>query len=256
MAAHLLPAFVFVTMTALHLSPAPAPGADQTGAVSSGAAQGERVPAAAVVNGVPQGMFVGRSLLTGRAVCLLFLSGGRVTRFIPAGGLERFDWEEHKAAHSGDVGTWDMRGSQLRIAWGDGVVNEGPITVRPDGIEFYGKRYARPAPATVAAIAGRWESVRGTAVTGGEGINRSTVLVIHADGRYEWAGITGGVVSDRAVATDKSMTGQITVSGSTLTLRSDAGAVTSFTFVPVSGTPVEAFSLDADMFTRLAAGTW
>ena len=62
----------------------------------------ERVPDAAVVGGVPQGMFVSRSLLTGRAVCLLFLSGGRVTRAIPEGGLESFDWTKHQAAHRGD----------------------------------------------------------------------------------------------------------------------------------------------------------
>jgi hypothetical protein len=214
-------------------------------------AQSERVPDAAVVNGVPQGLFVGRSLLTGRAVCLLFLGGGRVTRFIPAGGLERFDWAKHKAAHSGDVGTWEVRGGQLRIAWADGGVHEGPITVRPDGLEFYGKRYARPAPTTVAAIAGRWESARGTAVAGGEGVNRSGVLVIQADGKYQWAATTGGVVAGRAAATDTSMTGTITISGATMTLRSDTGAVTSFTFLPAAGTPVQAFSLDADMFTRV-----
>ena len=135
--------------------------------------------------------------------------------------------------------------------WGDGGVHEGPLTVRPDGIEFYGKRYARPAPTTVAAIAGRWESVRGTAVAGGEGGDRFEVLVIRPDGRYQWAAATGGVVAGRAVATDRSMTGQITISGATLTLRADAGAVTSSTFLPAARTPVLAFSLDTDMFTRV-----
>ena len=215
------------------------------------AAQGERVPASAVVGGVPQGMFVGRSLLTGRAVCLLFLSGGRVTRAIPEGGLESFDWAAHKAAHAGDVGAWTMSGGQLRIAWGDGGVNQGPITVRPDAIEFYGKRYAKPASATVTAIAGRWEAASGSAIAGGEGVNRTTTLVIQPDGRYQWVSTTGGAVAGRTVAADKSLSGQAVIAGATLTLRADNGASRSFTFLPVAGAPVEAFSLDASMFTRV-----
>src|SRR5689334_12186650 len=122
------------------------------------APRAERVPDAAVVNGVPQGIFFSRSLLTGRAVCLLFLSEGRVTRFIPSGGLENFDWAKHRAAHDRDIGTWSMANGQLRIMWADGGVNQGPIILHPDGIEFYGKRYAKPATVTLAAIAGRWEA--------------------------------------------------------------------------------------------------
>jgi hypothetical protein len=219
-------------------------------ASSSTAAQGERVPDAAVVNGVPQGIFVGRSLLTGRAVCLLFLSGGRITRAIPAGGLESFDWNRHRAAHGPDSGTWQMRGSQLVVTWGDGGVHQGPITTHSDGIEFYGKRYSKPSSASLAAIAGRWESARGTAIAGGAGINRVSELAISADGRYQLGSTTGGVVSGRAVAADRSMSGTVTVKGLTIILRSDAGTTSSHTFLPAAGSPVSAFSMDADMFTR------
>jgi hypothetical protein len=219
------------------------------------AAQGERVPDAAVVNGVPQGLFVGSSLLTGRAVCLLFLSGGRVTRAIPEGGLEHFDWARHLAAHPSNSGRWEMRGGQLAIAWGDGGVHQGPITVRPDGIEFYGKRYAKAVPVGLAAIAGRWEAARGTAIVGGEGANRMSTLVIQSDGRYQRLSTTGGVVSGRAVASDRSMTGQVMVKGLTITFTSDAGVATSHTFLPVAGSPVSAFSVDADMFTRVGPAT-
>jgi hypothetical protein len=218
--------------------------------VPGAAAQGERVPDSAVVNGVPQGIFVGRSLLTGRAVCLLFLSSGRISRAIPEGGLEQFDWLRHKAAHAGDSGTWQMRGDQLVVAWGDGGVNQGPITVRPDGIEFYGKRYAKPVPVGLAAIVGRWEAARGTAIVGGAGVNQVSELVIQADGRYQWGATTGGVVSGRAVASDRSMSGKVSVNGLTIIFTSDAGRATSHTFLPVAGTPVTAFSADADMFTR------
>lgn len=215
------------------------------------AAQLERVPDSAVVNGTPQGIFVGRSLLTGRAVCLMFLSGGRVTRFIPAGGLEHFDWAGHQARHSGDSGTWESAGGQLRIVWGDGGVHQGPLTVREDGIEFYGKRYARPATVGVAALAGRWESTRGTAIAGGEGINTATSLIIEADGRYQWSGITGGVVAGEAAAgAAMAASGKLAIAGATATFRGDGGTFAARTFLPAAGTPVSAFSLDADMYTR------
>jgi hypothetical protein len=64
------------------------------------------------------------------------------------------------------------------------------------------------------------------------------------------------VVSGRAVATDRSMTGQVTISGLTITFKSDAGTTTSHTFLPVAGTPVTAFSVDADMFTRVGPPLW
>lgn len=212
---------------------------------------GERAPEAAVFGGVPQGMFVGRSLLSGRAVCLLFLSEGRITRAIPEGGLENFDWNKHRAAHGPDSGTWQIRGGQLVVTWGDGGVHQGPITVHPDGIEFYGKRYSKPVPVTVAALAGRWESARGTAVGGGAGINRVSELAIAADGRYQWTSTTGGVVQGRSVANDRSMTGTVTVRGSTIVFASDAGTASSHTLLPAAGQPVNAFSVDSDMFTRL-----
>jgi hypothetical protein len=221
------------------------------GSASIAAAQGERVPDAGVVNGVPQGIFVGRSLLTGRSVCLLFLSGSRITRAIPEGGLENFDWARHRAAHAADSGKWEMRGGQLVVAWGDGGVHQGPITVNPSGIEFYGKRYSKPVPANVAAIAGRWESARGTAIGGGAGINTVNALVIQADGRYQWASTTGGVVAGMAVAGDRAMSGEVTIKGLTIIFTSDNGKTTSHTFLPAAGVPVSAFSVDADMFTRV-----
>jgi hypothetical protein len=215
------------------------------------AARSERVPDAGIVSGVPQGMFVSRSLLSGRAVCLLFLSGGRVTRAIPEGGLESFDWERHRAAHTRDSGRWEMRGSQLAIAWGDGGVHEGPLTVRPDGIEFYGKRYAKPVSVGPGAIVGRWEAARGTAISGGAGVVIASELVIETGGRYRWLGTTGGTVAGRAVASQQAMTGIVTIKGATIVFTPDAGAAASHTFLPVAGTPVTAFSIEANMFTRV-----
>lgn len=213
--------------------------------------QGEKVPDAGVVNGEPRGMFVGRSLLTGRAVCLLFLSGGRATRFIPTGGLEAFDWVRHRTEHEPNSGTWEKRGDLLRINWGDGGVHEGPLKVTESGIEFYGKRYSRPVGVTVGQLAGQWESARGTAITGGEGINTITNLMIEADGRYRWSGTTGGEVAGRAAASVVSRSGRLSIVGSTMTLTADDATIVARTLVAVSGTPVSAFSLDADLFTRV-----
>ncbi len=221
-------------------------------AVSGAVVRAERVPEAAVVRGVPQGMFVSRSLLTGRTVCLLFLSGGRVTRAVPEGGLENFEWAKHEATHARDSGQWAVRGGQLAIAWGDGGVHEGPLTLRPDGIEFYGKRYTKPVEVALAALAGRWQATRGTAIAGGPGINVASALSIGADGRYEWSSTTGGVVAGRAAASDKTMTGTVRITGATtIVLTPDSGAATTHTLLAVSGSPTAAFSVDANMFTRV-----
>lgn len=215
------------------------------------ASGGERVPSAAVVNGVPQGLFIGRSLLTGRAVCLLFLPAGRITRSIPAGGLENLDWARHQAQHPGDSGTWALTGGQLTITWGDGGVHQGPLVVHPGGIEFYGKRYARPAAVSVAAIAGRWESSRGTAIGGGPGVNTSSLLVVQPGGRFQWTSTTGGVVAGRAASGGMATSGTLAISGATLTFRMDDGTVAAHTFLAVAGDPVDVFSLDQTLFTRL-----
>jgi hypothetical protein len=211
----------------------------------------ERVPEAGVVGGAPQGMFVSRSLLTGRTVCLLFLSGGRVTRAIPEGGLESFDWATHQAEHSRDSGRWDVRGGQIAIAWGDGGVHQGPLTVRPDGIEFYGKRYTKPVVVSPGALVGRWEATRGTAIAGGSGINVASTLVIQTDGRYNWSSTTGGSVAGRAVASDQTMTGTVRVTGATIVFTPDSGPPTTHTLLAVAGDPIQVFSVDANMFTRV-----
>lgn len=211
----------------------------------------ERVAGAGIVNGVPQGMFVSRSLLRGRAVCLLFLSGGRVTRAIPEGGLERFDWERHRDVHSRDTGRWETRGPRLSIAWNDGGAHEGPLVVRPDGIEFYGKRYAKPAAAALSAIIGKWEAARGAAIAGGAGVNAASTLVIDAGDRYQWVDTMGGTIGGRSRASERTTTGSLTIIGSTIVFTPDVGTATSHTFLPVTGTPVTAFSVDSNMFTRV-----
>lgn len=197
----------------------------------------------------PEGIFVGRSLLTGRAVCLLFLDGGRITRSIPTGGLEHLDWGRHQRDHAGDCGTWSLEGEQLTIAWGDGGVHQGPLTVRPTGIGFYGKDYARPIAVEPSDLVGRWESAHGMAVGGGVGVNQPSTLIVEPDGRYRWTGTIGGVVAGRATEAGSLSSGTLQISGQTIVFQAD-GASVARTFLPVAGDPLEAFSLDAEMFTR------
>jgi hypothetical protein len=222
-----------------------------SGAAVPGVPGGEQVPAAAVVNGVPRGMFAGRSLLSGKTVCLLFLDGGRITRAVPPGGLEHFDWARHAAGYAGDAGRWELRGGLLRVAWGDGGVHEGPLTVTADGLQFHGKNYTRAVSVPAAALAGRWESARGTALWGGEGIIATQTLRVDADGSYQWEGAGGGVVGGAAGYAGSTSAGRLTVSGSTLTLQAADGSRTAYTFLPLPGEPLVAFSLDSSLFTRV-----
>ena len=144
-----------------------------------------------------------------------------------------------------------MLDDELSITWGDGGVHRGPLTVRPAGIEFYGKRYSRPGSATTADLVGTWEAAQGTAVGGGDGINRLSTLIVEADGRYRWAETVGGVVDGEASAGGDSWTGTLSISGQTVTFDADDGALDVRTFLPVPGEPLSAFSLDDDLFTRV-----
>jgi hypothetical protein len=185
-------------------------------------------------------------------VCLLFLDRGRVTRSIPTGGLETFDWDRHQAGHTGDSGTWDIENGQLTIDWGDGGVHQGTLTVHPTGIEFYGKRYSRPGAVELADVAGHWEAAHGTAPWGGEGLISLSSLTIEADGNYAWDGTIGGVLDGSTTAEARSGTGTIHISGQTMAFNADDGSVMERTFLAVAGKPVTAFNLDAELFTRTA----
>ena len=47
------------------------------------------------------------------------------------------------------------------------------------------------------------------------------------------------------------MTGQVTIKGSTIIFKSDAGVISTHTLLPVAGTPVTACSVDTSLFTRV-----
>jgi hypothetical protein len=223
----------------------PAPG----GAAAAPAPKGkaERVPDSSFKNGEPKGIFVGTSLLTGKAICLMFLSGGRITRAIPKGGLEDFYWEQHKSENGGNCGTWSISGDTLTVTWGDGGVNKGPLKATANGVEFYGKRYTRPEKVDVARLAGRWESARTVGA-----LTVTHTLDIGAGGAFHWVMGSGGVVAGRAVAsTGRDLRGTLTMRGTTATFRGDDGSVLTYYLHRVPGDEVvTAFSVGGDMFWK------
>lgn len=211
----------------------------------------ERVPESAVVDGMPRGIFLGRSLLTGRTVCLLFLGDGRITRAVPTQDLDAFDWQRHRADHPGDCGSWQLRPGQLSVRWGDGGVHEGPLKVGPSGIEFYGKTYVRPSVANLAALVGRWEAVRGLGIAGGAGARVILTLEIDAAGRFRWRAEGGSSGPHAAHREVKDLRGTLRIQGRRLILQGDDGTVEAHSFLAIPGDPLAAFALGPNMFTRI-----
>ena len=205
----------------------------------------EKVPATSFSNGKPQGIWLGRSLLTGRAACLLFLADGRATRFIPEQGLERFDWDKHKSGHAGDCGIWTMEGSTLTIKWGDGGTHKGELKGGTDSIEFYGKRYSKPRSASISELAGVWESARGIA-----GVLASTTLRVDSSGAFTWNEVVGASIPEAVSASSNILKGKIEIRGLTAVLMFEDGSVKHYTFLPAQGSPLTAFSLGSKLFVR------
>ena len=157
-----------------------------------------------------------------------------------------------RRSHPGDSGAWEVDAGQLTITWGDGGIHQGPLTTHPTGIEFYGKRYSRPQVVELADVAGHWEAAHGTAPWGGDGLIALSNLSIESDGHYAWDGTVGGVIEGDASAESSSTSGTLVVTGQTMTFTAEDGSILARTFLPVAGRPIEAFSLDAEMFTRTA----
>ena len=219
-------------------------GPPPTGNASPG--KGERVPDSGFVNGVPRGIFVGTSLLTGKAICLMFLDKGRITRAIPEQDLDNFSWAEHVQMHGGDCGTYTISNGILKVKWGDGGVHEGPVKQTPNGVEFYQKRYSRPQTTSIAEIAGRWESSRSIGA-----IATIHDLRIGTDGSFIWKTDRGGVVAGRAVHSSvRDTKGKVSIRGTSITFRNDDGTTETFAFIRVAGTPIKAFSIGMNMFTK------
>lgn len=191
------------------------PPAPSRSAATPAEGNGEPLPEAGVVNGVPQGLFVGVSVITGNPVFLLFLPRGRVYHNLPRGGLNRVDWAALVAENADSCGQWTASGGTLRIVWNDGNVWEGPLELTETGIRFFGKRYGRAIPARAQDLVGRWEGTRSTASLGA-GLGATTqinTLIVDSAGRYAWQAEIGSD-SGNAVAYGESATqGRLIIEG-------------------------------------------
>ena len=110
-----------------------------------------------------------------------------------------------------------MRGDQLVVAWGDGGVHQGPITTHPDGIEFYGKRYAKPVANANA------DSVVIVVLSGAERLNGTSF--------DQWlrakmaADLRGGLKALQSAPTTRSKSGSLDVLSAGRTVQDQSGGV-------------------------------
>lgn len=93
---------------------------------------------------VPEGAYL-RSEFTGGYLSnvVYVFREGRVA-YAASGDLDHVDFDAHAAVKAGNVGTYQRNGDQLRIVWGDGSVQDGPIRLDQSGggFQFYGAPFA------------------------------------------------------------------------------------------------------------------
>lgn len=187
-------------------NPEPAPGAGQ----------GDSLPQAGLVNGRPQGLFSGVSVLSGNPAAMLFLEGGRVYHGIPAASLNKIDWQQLMADSSSRCSQWEMQGNTLRIIWPDGNVWESPVEPTATGFRFNGKSYGATHPVDMAHLAGTWEGTKSTAwlnMGSGPAVTQINNLQIAADGSYTWGVATGGEVEGATAYSEAAFAGKVEIDG-------------------------------------------
>ena len=183
---------------------------------AAGEGRGEPLPTAGLVDGRPQGLFVGVSVLSGNPASMLFLDGGRVYHGIPAAGLNRVDWEQLQAEHSNRCSRWEMQGGTLRILWPDGNVWESPLEPTATGFSFNGKSYGAVHPVDMGHLAGSWEGTKSTAwlnVGYGPAMTQINSLQVAQDGSYSWGVSTGGEVEGAATYSEAAFAGRVEIDG-------------------------------------------
>jgi hypothetical protein len=183
---------------------------------SAGENQGELLPEAGLVDGHPQGLFVGVSVLSGNPASLLFLDGGRCYHGIPDPGLNRLDWAQLQAEHGNLCSGWEMQGGTLRILWPNGNVWESPVEATATGMQFNGKQYGAVHPVDLRHLAGSWEGTKSTAwlnIGNGPSMTQINSLQVAADGSYTWGVATGGDVGNATTYSEAAFAGRVEIDG-------------------------------------------
>lgn len=195
-----------------------------TGAVTGNTAiatvppgKGEPVPKAGLVNGKPQGLFIGVSVLSGNPVFLLFLDNGRVFSQLPPGGLNKVDWDFLVKTYPNSTGTWSIANGRMALRWRGGGVWQDAIVPTARGMKFNGKSYSAAAYVNLAQMSGRFEGAVSTAWlnAGGAGpsMTRATTIVLDGKGGFSYDSAVGGDVGNAVAYSAKSSSGIVAVEG-------------------------------------------
>lgn len=186
----------------------------------------EQPPAARVVNGRPEGLF----LMTRYWIATQHLETG-VWYFAPGGavyeGLENGFSPADLAAHEGRRGTARADGQTLTVTWADGSTSRGEVqqSAGDAGFGWDGALFGPAPPFDGRSVAGTYGG--GTSVTfSGSTSSSASTLDLRPDGTYSQSGIasfTGGGYSTGSEGAPE--TGTWSVAGYTLTLRPADGRV-------------------------------
>lgn len=194
--------------------------------------QGEPAPAAGLVEGKPQGLFVGVSVLSGRPAALLFLDEGRVFHGFPPGSLNAIDWARVSAEKHELCGRWTVEAGVLRIQWNDGNVWEGPLEPTETGMRFMGKSYGAARPVDLKHLTGTWEGTNSTMwlnLGSGDAVTQINRFSVAADGSYRWDGQTSASLEDVSAAGESSASGRVEIRGLELVFTAGDGTASRLT---------------------------
>lgn len=205
----------FESLTFPGAKTAPASGSAATAAIPSG--KGEPVPKSGLVDGKPQGLFIGVSVLSGNPVFLLFLDNGRVYNQLPRGGLNKVDWDFLVQNIPNSTGEWSVSNGRLAIRWRTGGVWEDAITPTPRGMKWKGKSYSAAAFVDLAQFSGTFEGAQSTAWlnAGGVGpsLTRATTIVLDGKGGFSFDTAVGGDVGNAVAYGASASSGTVAVEG-------------------------------------------
>lgn len=179
--------------------------------------EGEPVPKSGLVNGKPQGLFIGVSVLSGNPVFLLFLDNGRVFSQLPPGGLNKVDWDFLVKTYPNSTGAWSVSNGRLSLRWRGGGVWEDAIVPTARGMKFNGKSYSAAAYVNLAQLSGKFEGTVSTAWLnaggGGPSMTRATTIVLDGRGGFSFDSATGGDVGNAVAYGSSSSSGTVAVEG-------------------------------------------
>lgn len=203
---------------------------------------------------VPDGAYLRTEFASGFLTNRLYVfQDGQVAGNV-GGDLEHFDFAKHRQVSPTWIGTYERQGNTLKIVWGDGTVQEGPIKIDStgEGFDFYGYGHAPIKPIDdPGRIQGRYY---GGASYGG--ISTAYDITFSGGGQF----VSNQAASVRSTSDASEVSGgshggdrgTYTIRGNVLTLNGAGGSQTAQIYqVPTSGLgPIELLIVDGTVLTR------